>query len=448
MTPILIQHATIVNEGREFKGSVLIKQGVIAGVFEGEIPAAVLSSATIIEASGLHLFPGVIDDQVHFREPGLTHKGEIYTESMAAIAGGVTSLMEMPNTIPQTITQNLLEKKYQLGAARSLANYSFYIGATNDNFEELIHTDKRNVCGIKVFMGASTGNMLVDDPQALNRIFTIKGIPIATHCEDEMIIRHNADLYRERFGEDVPVKYHPAIRSEEACYQSSNLAVNLAKKHGSRLHILHLSTARELGLLRNDVPLEEKQITAEVCVHHLWFSQDDYDSLGTLIKWNPAIKSRQDRDALMEALLDNRIDVIATDHAPHTMEEKNRSYFQAPSGGPLVQHSLQLMLEFHKKGKIPLVRVVEKMCHAPARLFQVEKRGFIRDGYWADLVLADLNKPYKVKKENILYKCAWSPLEGMEFQSSITHTFVNGKLVFNHGVIDEHSRGMRLSFNR
>jgi dihydroorotase len=448
MNSTLIHRATIVNEGRTIQGSVLIRNGKIEEVFGEEVPGDILHSAQVIDATGLHLIPGVIDDQVHFRDPGLTHKADLFTESSAAVAGGVTSFMEMPNTIPQTITQELLEKKYELGAAKSLANYSFYIGATNDNFSELVRTDRKNVCGIKVFMGASTGNMLVDDPAALDKIFSIKDIPIATHCEDEQMIRHNANLYRERFGDEVPVMYHPSIRSEEACYQSSNLAVNLAKKHGSRLHILHLSTARELSLFRNNVPLEQKQITAEVCVHHLWFCQDDYERLGNLIKWNPAIKTCFDRDALLAALLDDRLDVVATDHAPHTMEEKNRSYFQAPSGAPMVQHSLQAMLELAHQGKIPLHRVIEKMCHAPALLFQVEKRGFIRKGYWADLVLVDLKKTYKVKPENILYKCAWSPMEGVEFHSVITQTFVNGNQVFAHGVIHDKLRGMRLSFAR
>jgi dihydroorotase len=443
-----------VNEGVTFTGGVVVRDGIIRKVLrDKEMPEPeLLRGTTSYDAGGKLLIPGVIDDQVHFREPGLTHKGEIFTESRAAVAGGVTSFMEMPNTRPQTLTQDLLEEKYRIGSMKSLANFSFYMGASNDNLEEILKTDPSNVCGLKVFMGASTGNMLVDNPETLEGIFRETDMLVATHCEDEPTIIRNTEYFRGLYGDDVPLDAHPFIRSEEACYRSSSLAVQLALKHGTRLHVLHLSTAHEMHLFRNDIPLHEKQITAEVCVHHLWFSDTDYKTLGTRIKWNPAIKSAFDRESLWEALLDNRLDVIATDHAPHTLDEKAGKYFQAPSGGPLVQHSLPAMLDFSRQGKISLEKVVEKMCHAPAICFRVDRRGFIREGYWADLVLIDPERPWKADTNNILYKCGWSPFEGHTFGSAITHTFVNGDLVFQWDkdqdprIIDQ-SRGMRLKFN-
>lgn len=438
----------MVNEGMVFGGGVFLQDGRIQRVFmNGDMPD-VPESAEIIDADGLHLIPGVIDDQVHFRDPGLTHKADLYTESKAAVAGGITSFMEMPNTIPQTLTQELLEKKYNLGAEKSLANYSFYMGASNDNLEEILKTDPETVCGIKVFMGASTGNMLVDDPDVLEQIFAHAPTLVAVHCEDEHTIRENTRILKERMGEDVPISYHPMIRSEEACYRSSSFAVELAEKHNTRLHVLHLSTARELELFDNPRPLEEKRITAEVCVHHLWFHDADYPRLGTLIKWNPAIKSIEDKDELLMGLLSGKIDVLATDHAPHTLEEKENTYFKAPSGGPLVQHSLVAMLEFYHNAKITLEQIVDKMCHAPAKCFRLKNRGYIREGYAADVVLVNLNSPWKVDRDNILYKCGWSPFEGEEFRSHISHTFVNGHMVYNNGVFDESRKGERLLFDR
>jgi dihydroorotase len=454
---LYIYGATIVNEGEIFPGGVLVREGMIEKVLrEGEeVPADGLSSHTIrINANGKHLLPGVIDDQVHFREPGLTHKGEISTESRAAVAGGVTSFMEMPNTNPQTLTQEKLEEKYRLGAEKSLANFSFYMGASNDNLDEILKTDPAKVCGLKVFMGASTGNMLVDDPDTLRNIFSQVPFLVAVHCEDEHTIRANMAMFHAAYGDDIPMFAHPLIRSEEACYRSSSLAVNMAKEYGTRLHVLHLSSAHEMALFDNSLPLEEKRITAEVCVHHLWFSDSHYDLLGSRIKWNPAIKSAHDRESLWKALLDDRLDVIATDHAPHTREEKAHSYFRCPSGGPLVQHSLPAMLDFCKEGKISLEKVVEKMCHAPAVCFGVEKRGYIREGYHADLVLADLQATSRVHPETIYYKCGWSPFEGHIFNSKITHTFVNGDLVYEadpdilNADFNEEIRGKRLIFNR
>lgn len=448
MNPCLIHHAHLVNEGREYEASVLIEDGVISEIFEEKVPSGILSGTKIIDAQGLHLFPGVIDDQVHFREPGLTHKGDIASESRAAVAGGVTSFMEMPNTLPQTLTIELLEKKFKRASEVSPANYSFYMGASNDNLAELKRVDPTITCGIKVFMGSSTGDMLVDDPEALARIFSLKNILIATHCEDEQIIRHNAELYRARFGEDVPVRYHPSIRSEEACFKSTRLAIDLARKYGTRLHVLHLSTARELNLLDPSPASENKQITAEACVHHLWFSQDDYERLGSKIKWNPAIKTSYDREALIKGLTNNLIDVVATDHAPHTLGEKENPYFTCPSGGPLVQHSLQMMIELSQRGLFPLTTVAEKMAHAPARLFGIHRRGFIRKGYYADLVLVNLNKPYQVTPDTLLYKCNWSPLEGVRFSSTVVNTFVNGNLVYDGKSVTDSYRGMPLRFNR
>jgi dihydroorotase len=444
MPSTLIRNAQIVNEGQIFRSDVFIKDGFIA-----QISNAIEASADIIiDADGKYLIPGVIDDQVHFREPGLTHKAEIYTESKAAVAGGITSFMEMPNTNPQTLTQELLEEKYKRASEVSLANYSFFMGASNDNLEEVLKTNPRNVGAVKIFMGSSTGNMLVDNRVVLEKIFKESKMLIAVHCEDEEIVKANAELARQEFGEDVPIKEHPKIRSVEACYKSSSMAIELAKKHDTRLHVFHLSTAKELELFRNDIPLEEKRITAEVCIHHLWFDDSQYAEKGTHIKWNPAVKSKRDRDQLFQALLDDKLDIIATDHAPHTLEEKDNTYFKAPSGGPLVQHALSAMLEFYHQGKISLEKVVEKMCHAPAVCFQLEGRGFIRKGYAADLVLVDLDNPWEVSKENILYKCKWSPFEGTTFQSKVTHTWINGHLAFKGGHFDESQKGQRLLFDR
>jgi dihydroorotase len=439
----LIKNASIVNEGKIIKGNILINGRHIAKISESEID---VNAENVIDAEGLHLFPGCIDDQVHFREPGLTHKGEIYTEAKAAVAGGTTSFMEMPNTVPNTFTQELLEEKYQRASDVSLANYSFFMGASNDNIEEVLKTDPENVCGIKVFMGSSTGNMLVDNEETLEALFSKCKMLIATHCEDEATIRYNLEVYREKYGEDVPMECHPLIRSEEACFRSSSLAVELAKKHNTRLHILHISTAKELALFDNKLPLREKKITAEACIHHLWFSDEDYKTKGSFIKWNPAVKTAHDREEIMEAVLDNRIDVIATDHAPHTIEEKKQSYFKAPSGGPLVQHSLNAMIEFYKQGEISLEKIAEKMAHTVAICFKIDKRGFVREGYFADLVLVDLNDSYTVDKSNILYKCGWSPFEGTTFHSVVKHTFVSGHHVYNHGIFNESKKGERLRF--
>ncbi|MDP3643519.1 MAG: dihydroorotase [Bacteroidota bacterium] len=443
----LIKNARIINEGRIFKGAVLIDGEFISKVYAGEPAPDEVQGAAIIEAGGQYLIPGVIDDQVHFREPGLTHKGEIATESRAAVAGGVTSYMEMPNTNPQATTQEILEQKYQRAAEVSAANYSFYLGATNDNLDEVLKTDGSRVCGIKIFMGSSTGNMLVDNEEALSEIFRNTKLLVATHCEDEPTIIRNTALYREKYGEFVPLSAHPKIRSAEACFKSSAKAVELATKFGTRLHILHLSTADEMKLFTAG-SVKEKLITAEVCVHHLWFDEHDYMTLGNRIKWNPAIKSADDKAALWEALRANKIDVVATDHAPHTLQEKEHSYFKAPSGGPLVQHSLTAMLEMSKKGLISVERVVEKMCHAPADLFRIDRRGYIREGYYADLVLVDPAHHWVVTPENILYKCGWSPFEGMEFSHKVTRTFVNGALIYAEGNIVSEKQGRRLMFNR
>lgn len=446
----LITGATLINDGRSYKGSVLIAGGMISRVITDEYPLIPGEGADVqlIDGSGKWLIPGVIDDQVHFRDPGLTHKADLYTESRAAVAGGVTSFMEMPNTVPNTLTQELLEEKYRMASEKSLANYSFYMGASNDNLAEIVKTDPRTVCGIKVFMGASTGNMLVDKAETLEGIFRDAPVLVAVHCEDEATIRKNTALMREKYGEEIPLELHPLIRSREACYKSSALAVELARKFNTRLHILHLSTADEMQLL-SDAPADgNKRITAEVCVHHLWFSDQDYTRLGARIKWNPAIKSAADREALMQALLDGRIDVVATDHAPHTLQEKSNPYFSCPSGGPLVQHSLVAMLELSRAGKITPELVVEKMCHAPARIFGVDRRGYIREGYHADLVLIDPDAPWEVRPDNIHYKCGWSPLEGEIFHSRITHTFVGGHLAWHNGSFDNSKPGSRLLFNR
>ncbi len=439
-----IRNANIINEGKIFSSDVLISNGVISKIGNG-IDGG---NGTEIRAEGKYLFPGAIDDQVHFREPGLTHKGEIYSEAKAAVAGGITSYMEMPNTVPNTLTQELLEQKYQRAAQCSLANYSFFMGASNDNIEEVLRTDIRNVCGVKIFMGSSTGNMLVDNEKTLEGIFSRSPMLIATHCEDEATIRHNTELFKQKYGEDIPIEAHPLIRNVEACYKSSSMAVGLAKKHNTRLHILHISSAKECGLFDNKTQLKEKRITAEACIHHLWFDDSYYKIKGTLLKWNPAVKAASDRDEILKAVLDNRIDIIATDHAPHTWEEKQNNYIKAPSGGPLVQHALPAMLEFYKQGKISLEKIAEKMSHAVADCFQIEKRGYIREGYFADLVLVDLEKPWTVTKENILYKCGWSIFEGQQFSSGITHTFVNGHLAYQNGKFDESILGKRMTFDR
>ena len=394
------------------------------------------------------MIPGAIDDQVHFREPGLTHKGDIASESRAAIAGGITSFIEQPNTVPNAITQNLLEEKYRIASEKSYANYSFMMGGTNDNLEEVLKTNPKNVAGIKLFLGSSTGNMLVDNPETLEKIFANTKMLIAVHCEDETTIKTNLEKYKAEYGDDIPVTVHHLIRSEEACYLSSSKAIELAKKTGARLHIFHLSSAKEMDLFTNKIPLEEKQITAEVCVHHLWFSNEDYATKGNFIKWNPAVKSETDRDALWKALLDDRIDVIATDHAPHTLEEKSRSYLNAPSGGPLVQHAVVAMFEAYHQGKISVEKIVEKMCHNPAKIFKIENRGFIKEGFYADLAIVNPAKPWSVNRDNILYKCGWSPFEGTNFKSRISHTFVNGQLVYENAKVKEIKAGKRLLFNR
>lgn len=440
----LILNANIVNEGKVFEGDVLIR-GQYIDLIGGDLSAH--PAGIVIDAKGKYLLPGAIDDQVHFREPGLTHKGNIYSEARAGVAGGVTSFMEMPNTTPPTFTQELLEEKYIIASENSLANYSFFIGASNDNLEEVMKTDIRNVCGLKIFMGSSTGNLLVDDPETLEGFFSRFPALIAAHCEDEPTIRKNLAEFRERYGENVPIECHPLIRSAEACYLSSSFAIGLAKRHGTRFHVLHVSTAKETSLF-DSTPLDKKKITAEACIHHLWFNDDDYKRLGTSIKWNPAIKTAHDQTEILNAILDDRIDIIATDHAPHTWEEKQSSYFKAPSGGPLIQHSLVAMLELHHQRKISIEKIVWKMSHNPAIAFQIEKRGFIREGYFADLVLVDLNNPWKVSKENILYKCKWSPFEGTTFRSRISQTLVSGHLVYNDGAFDESKKGERLLFDR
>ncbi|MCD9619665.1 dihydroorotase [Tenacibaculum maritimum] len=445
MNNYLIKNAAIVNENSTFIGDVLIENEWISKISKNITPS---ENSTVINAEGKYLIPGMIDDQVHFREPGLTHKANIATESKAAIAGGITSFIEMPNTVPQATTQKLLEDKFQIASKTSYANYSFMFGGTNDNLEELLKTDPKNVAGIKLFLGSSTGNMLVDNEEVLEKIFSSTKMIISVHCEDEATIKNNTAKFKATYGDDIPIKYHPIIRSEEACYLSSSKAIELAKKTGARLHIFHLSTEKETHLFRNDIPLEEKQITAEVCVHHLWFTDADYDEKGTHIKWNPAVKSQKDKDGLWKALLDDRIDIIATDHAPHTLEEKSNVYTKAPSGGPLVQHAVLAILEKVKEQVISIEKAVEKMCHNPAKIFKVEKRGFIKEGFYADLVLIDPNSSLKVSKENILYKCGWSPFEGTGFSSEITHTFVNGNLMYNQGKFNEEIKGKRLSFNR
>lgn len=444
MSSLLIKNAQVVNEGKIEALDLFIKNGRIE-----KIGAQLdLVADQEIDAEGLHLLPGLIDDQVHFREPGLTYKANIFTESRAAVAGGTTSFMEMPNTVPNTLTQRLLQDKYDIAQDSSLANYSFFMGAGNDNLEEVLKTNSRDVCGVKVFMGSSTGNMLVDNEAALEQIFKNSPTLIATHCEDEATIKANLAHYKELYGDQVSIEMHPLIRSEEACYLSSSKAVELAKRNNTRLHILHISTGKETALFANDIPLEQKRITAEACIHHLWFSDADYKTKGNYIKWNPAVKTAQDRDQILAAVLDGHIDVIATDHAPHTIEEKEQPYLQAPSGGPLVQHALQALLDMVKAGMLTLEQLVQKTAHNTAICFEIEQRGYIREGYWADLVLVDLNKGYTVNKDNILSKCGWSPFEGHTFSSTIVHTIVSGNLAYTNGQIIEVGSGHRLLFNR
>ena len=440
----LIKNAFIVNEGNIIKSDILIKEQLIEDINKN----INVKAEKIIDAEGLYLMPGIIDDQVHFREPGLTHKGDIYSESKAAIAGGITSYMEMPNTNPKALTQELLEDKYCIAAEKSLANFSFFMGASNDNLEEVLKTNPKNVGAIKVFMGSSTGNMLVDNLEVLEELFSKSKMLIAVHCEDEKVINENIAKAKKKYGEYVPISEHPNIRNVDACYRSSSLAVSLAKKHKTRLHVFHVSTEKELELFDNQLKLEEKNITSEVCIHHLYFDDRDYRDKGSLIKWNPSVKKESDKKALLRALLNNKLDVIATDHAPHTLEEKKKSYFKAPSGGPLVQHALNVMLEFYKSNQITLEKIVEKMCHNPAICFQVEKRGFLRKGYFADMILVNLSTKWDVNSDNILYKCKWSPFEGKTFSSRVTHTFVNGHLAYCKGKFDENKKGMRLTFER
>lgn len=446
MSTFLIKNAKIVNEGSIFEGDVLIENNIIRQIAESI--SAKSSESVIIDAEGNFLIPGVIDDQVHFREPGLTHKGDIASESKAAVAGGITSYIEQPNTVPNAVTQELLEEKYQIASKTSYANYSFMMGGTNDNLEEILKTNPKNVAGLKLFLGSSTGDMLVDSSASLEKIFSNTKLLIAVHSEDETIVKNNLAKYKEIYGDDIPVTKHPEIRSVAACYESTVRVIALAKKTGARLHVFHISTAKELDLFTNKMPLEKKQITAEVCIHHLWFTDADYETKGSLIKWNPAVKSQEDKDALWKALLDDRIDVIATDHAPHTLEEKSNPYTTCPSGGPLVQHALVAMMEAYNKGKISMEKIVEKMCHNPAKIFKIENRGYIKEGYFADLVLVNPHMPWSVKKENIIAKCGWSPFEGVSFKSRVTHTFVNGKLVYANGKVKDIIAGERLTFDR
>ena len=445
MSSILILNAQVVNEGKIQVADILVKDGFIDQIGTN---LSGISADKTIDATGKYLLPGVIDDQVHFREPGLTHKACIHSEARAGVAGGVTTFMEMPNTVPNALTQELLQDKYDIAARTSLANYSFYMGASNDNIEEVLKTNIKNICGIKVFMGSSTGNMLVDNEKTLTNIFSNSPTLIATHCEDEATVRANSALYKEKYGDNPHPRVHPEIRNVEACIKSSSMAIELAQQHGARLHILHITTGEETHLFRNDIPLKDKKITSEVCVHHLWFDARDYETLGNQIKCNPAVKADGHKQQLLAALLDDRIDVIATDHAPHTWEEKQNPYWSSPSGLPLVQHPLQLMLEFYKDGKISLEKIAEKMSHAVADCFQISKRGYIREGYWADLVLVDLNEEVTVTKENVLYQCGWSPLEGTTLRSKVTHTIVSGHLAYENGAFDESKTGQRLLFER
>lgn len=444
MGKILLKNGKVINEGSISEYDVLVEGDYISKI-ASDISDA---NARVIDLKGNYILPGIIDDQVHFREPGLTYKGNIATESRAAIGGGITTFMEQPNTNPQTTTIKKLEEKFAMASQSSFANYSFLFGGTNDNLEELKKLDKNACSGVKLFLGSSTGNMLVDDEKVIESIFRSTEMVISVHCEDETTIRENLKKYKAKYGDAIPIEYHPIIRSEEACYLSSSKAIGLAEKTGARLHVFHLSTGKETSLFRNDIPLEQKKITAEVCIHHLWFSDADYKEKGTLIKWNPAVKTAQDRDMLWTALLDDRIDVIATDHAPHLLTEKDNPYTQAPSGGPLVQHALPAMLEKYLDGKIGLEKLVEKMCHNPAKLFQIEKRGFVKEGFFADLAVVDVNNSWKVSKDNIAYKCGWSPFEGNTFRSRVTHTLVNGHLAYENGMFSEKRNAKRLTFNR
>ena len=444
MSRTILRNAQIINEGQRYFADLSIRGEIIESI-GGQID---LPCDQEIDLNGNLLIPGCIDDQVHFREPGLTHKADIYTESRAAVAGGITSFMEMPNTVPNALTQSLLEDKYATAAEKSIGNYSFFMGVSNDNYDEVMRTNSEHVCGIKIFMGSSTGNMLVDNFQTLERVFANAPALIATHCEDEATIKQNLAQAKERFGLEIPIEMHPIIRSQEACYLSSSFAVELAKKTGARLHVLHISTGKETALFSNVLPLKEKKITAEACVHHLWFCDEDYAIKGNLIKWNPAVKTQEDRAAIWKAVLENQIDVIATDHAPHTLEEKEQNYLNAPSGGPLVQHALLAMLEKSVQGVISIERIVEKMAHAPADLFRIKNRGYIKEGYYADLV--EINPKHKtaVSRNNLFYKCGWSPFEGITFNHEVSRTFVNGRLVYEGGKMIEGSNGKRLLFNR
>ena len=445
MKRVLIKNARIVNENKIFEGDLLIEGNRIAKI--DRHLSQVNSDTQLVDVEGKFLIPGLIDDQVHFREPGLTHKATIASESRAAVAGGITSFIEQPNTIPQAVTLEILEEKYKIGASDSVANFAFNLGATNSNIEEIKKADPKKIPGVKVFMGSSTGNMLVNEENALNLIFKESPLPVITHCEDEQIITFNFEQYKERYGDDIPIEFHPEIRSREACIRSSSLAVSLAKKYGTRLHVFHISTEEEVALFTTE-PLSEKKITAEACVHHLWFSAEDYAEKGTLIKWNPAVKEITDREALWKGLKDGRLDVIATDHAPHTLEEKKQVYTKAPSGGPLVQHALPAIMEYVRDEEFSMEMLVTKMCHNPARIFNIKERGFLREGYFADLVVLDPSRPWRVNKENILYKCGWSPFEGVTFRSRVTHTFVNGNLVYENGKIHDSHKAMRLEFDR
>ncbi|MEY3399135.1 MAG: hypothetical protein RL220_1729 [Bacteroidota bacterium] len=446
MSKTVIRNVSLVNESRVTLSDVSICDGVIESVVDAG--QGITDGYTVIDGTGKHLFPGVIDDQVHFREPGLTHKGDLTTESRAAVAGGVTSFMEMPNTVPNALTQDLLQEKYDRAAEVSPANYSFFMGVSNDNLQEVLSTDPKRVCGIKIFMGSSTGNMLVDNPNTLEAVFAESGLLIATHCEYEPIVRANSEKFLKEYRDSLRPEHHPLIRSEEACYRSSSFAAELAAKHNSRLHILHISTGKEVSLFRNDIPRTAKKLTSEACIHHLWFSDQDYATKGNFIKWNPAVKTASDREMIWQGLLDGRIDVVATDHAPHTLEEKQKPYKDAPSGGPLIQHSLLAMLDFYHQGKISLEGIADKMSHAVADIFNIHKRGYIRPGYYADLVLVDLNDPTTVTRESLLYKCRWSPFEGHTFKSTVVSTFVNGNLVYDRGQLNDNTRGMRLTFDR
>ncbi|QNR22710.1 dihydroorotase [Croceimicrobium hydrocarbonivorans] len=446
MKKFLIKNARLVNEGEVQERDLYIAEGRIVKIDKNLSQRD--SDTTIIDAAGSFVLPGIIDDQVHFREPGLTHKGDIYSESRAAVAGGITSYIEQPNTKPAATTIEKLEEKYALAAEKSWANYGFNLGGANDNIDEIRKLDPTKVPGVKVFMGSSTGNMLVDDRKALELIFSESPVPVITHCEDEETIRTNLAKAMEEYGDDIPMEMHPDIRSREACLLSSSMAVELAKKHNTRLHVFHISTADECDLFEKDVPLEDKLITAEACVHHLWFSREDYKQKGSHIKWNPAVKEASDRDAILEAVIDGRIDVLATDHAPHTLEEKNNPYTSAPSGGPLVQHFLPAMMEFVRDEKLPIELLVEKACHNPAKIFNIKERGFLREGYWADITIVDPSRPWRVAKENILYKCGWSPFEGTTFRARVSHTFVNGALVYENGKVLETKAAQRLEFDR